>query len=72
MKACIACKYFSITDGWLGTVITCGFDPAMSCAKKHFTDSEVGANLPKVTLLAAEKCNDFEVSDLAKSKGWTE
>ncbi len=74
MKNCIACKHFYFNAGWAGTEHTPGNWPEADCEKGHwklglrmYDDGD--ALLAKTYL--AETCPDFELSDLAKSKGWS-
>ena len=72
MKACIACKHFSITDAFHGGTYTGGDPASMDCNRGRFVSESLSKETPQTMLSAAHKCPHFEVSDLAKSKGWPE
>ena len=76
MKNCIACKHFRFDSGWVGTEVTPGEAAVAECLKGHWEGpwGPMGMYENQDDLLAkthrAETCPDYEVSDLAKSKGW--
>ncbi len=72
MKACIACAHFWIDPGFGGSELTGGDPPEMRCAMNRFYSFPVDDDMPTNLLSAAAACPSFEVSPLAKSKGWTE
>ena len=68
IRLCIACRYFSMDDGWPHySTYTPGQPPSIDCAKGVFLSFDTGSLFTK-----AETCPHFEVSELAKSKGWPE
>ena len=70
MKTCIACKHFSIDPGYAYSTYT-QKSTSIQCDKRHFSYESV-SNVQEVSLSKATDCPDYALSDLAKSKGWTE
>ena len=71
VKACIACMHLYAEEG-SGAV-----DPAFFERDKIFCEArsrhfDIGPYLQEQMLEAAEDCPHFQISDLAKSKGWPE
>jgi hypothetical protein len=70
MKTCIACKYFRIDPSYRYSTYTAG-SASVNCDKHHFAGESL-EDVQEVSLSKANTCPDYELSDLAKSKGWTE
>jgi len=70
MKNCIACVHFSVDEGWGGTDITPGTPPSFQCAKGHWRQSDIDTEQLFENSSRAADCPDYEVSELAKQKGW--
>lgn len=73
MKCCIACKHFAFDVGEQGySSLTPGSDAYMECAKGHFIRRDLDHGLLPIEGLLSKglDCPDFELSALAKSKGW--
>lgn len=71
MKNCIACPHFIFDSGWGGSDVTPGDPPRIGCEKNHWLMGMYeGPDTVLISTSFAEKCPDYSVSDLAKSKGW--
>src|SRR6185503_15024323 len=62
----------SVDEGWGGTDITPGTPPSFQCAKGLWQQSDMDATELFENSSRAADCHHYEVSELAKSKGWTE
>lgn len=73
MKTCIACKHFYIEPGTWYSAQTGGDPASANCEKRHFYDASAeSGTMIEIALSKAQECQDYELSDLARSKGWTE
>ena len=76
MKACIACSHFHFDNGSPGySTMTPGDDASMHCTRGHFVrgtaDVDHGLLTHEAMLSKGATCPDFNLSELAASKGWT-
>ena len=68
IRLCIACRHFSMDEGdFHYSTYTPGEPPYIDCGKGVPLSFDTGSLFTE-----AETCPHFEVSELAKSKGWLE
>ena len=71
MKICLCCNHFHLDEGWGGSDVTGPSPASITCRKGHFGYESVDS-VVEVCLSKAVNCPDFELSDLAKQKGFTD
>lgn len=69
MKACIACKHLRVEIGFGGSDVTPATNNYFTCLKGRFGYSGP-EDFVEDALSHGLDCPDFELSELARSKGW--